>query len=248
MSDQALTTPITGSKEEERMEQPESTVVDQVDTAGLTRRRFLVGTGAVAGLAVLAACGDDEDDDDLGTGGTTPTTEQPTTAGDARLAAFAAGLEVLAVNTYRSALEAATAGRLGDVPAAGAEFVKTALAHHEAHRDAWNAVCSSPARSPPGPGQPDVSTPDQRLAPSVNAELSRVADFAGAARLALRLEETAAATYLSAIPRLSSTDAIRQAASIQAIDAKHVAILLFVLGQYPVPDTFAKTERAATPG
>jgi hypothetical protein len=241
MSDQVLTTQSTGSKREARMERPERTVVGHMDTAGLTRRRFIVGTGAVAGLAVLAACGDDEDDDDLGTGGTTPTTEQPTTAGDARLAAFAAGLEVLAVNTYRSALEAATAGRLGDVPAAGAEFVKTALAHHEAHRDAWNAVLRAA-------GQPEVATPDQRLAPSVNAEQSRVSDFGGAARLALRLEETAAATYLSAIPRLSSKDAIRQAASIQAIDAKHVAILLFVLGQYPVPDPFAKTERAATPG
>ena len=223
------------------MEQAETTAVDEMATARLTRRRFLVGTGAVASLAVLAACGDDEDDDDLGTGGaTTPTTDQPTTGGDARLAAFAAGLEVLAVNTYRSALEAATAGRLGDVPPAGAEFVKTALAHHEAHRDAWNAVLRAA-------GQPEVTTPDQKLAPGVNAELSRVSDFAGAARLALRLEETAAATYLSAVPNLRSTDAIRQAASIQAIDAKHVAILLFVLGQYPVPDTFARTERAATP-
>ncbi|HEX2063304.1 MAG TPA: ferritin-like domain-containing protein [Acidimicrobiales bacterium] len=221
-----------------RMEAPDDTVVWSMAAAPLTRRRFLAGVGGVAGLAVLAACGDDEDDDDLGTGrGTSPTTDAPATGDDSRVAAVAAGLEVLAVDTYRSTLEAATAGRLGDVPPAGAEYLQTALAHHEAHRDSWNALLSAA-------GQPEVTTPNQRLAPGVTSELSRVSDFAGAARLALRLEEIAAATYLDAIPRLSSRDAVRQAASIQAIDAKHVAILLFMLGQYPVPDSFARTERA----
>lgn len=232
--------PVEGTEgtRDRRMEPPDSTVVEPMTTAGLTRRRFLAGAGAVAGFAMLAACGDDEDDDDLGTGrGTSPTTEEPATGDDTRVAALAAGLEVLVVDTYRSALEAASAGRLGDVPPAGAEYMKTALAHHEAHRDSWNALLSTS-------GQPEVTTPDQRLAPGVTSELSRVSDFAGAARLALRLEEVAAATYLDAVPRLSSRDAVRQAASIQAIDAKHVAILLFVLGQYPVPDTFARTDRA----
>ena len=49
---------------------------------------------------------------------------------------LAASLEVLAVNTYGAALDAATSGALGDVPPAVAEFVTTAQAHHQAHLDA----------------------------------------------------------------------------------------------------------------
>jgi hypothetical protein len=37
------------------------------------------------------------------------------------------------------------------------------------------------------------------------------------------------------------------AGSIQIIEAQHVAILNDVLGEYPVPDVFAKTDMAATP-
>ena len=208
------------------------------DPSRLSRRQFLVGTSAAAGLAMLAACSNDEDNDTLGTGGGTGTTGAQTTTGDdTKVAEVAAGLEVLAVNAYRSALDAATAGRLGPVPPAGAELVKTALAHHEAHRDAWNAVLRNA-------GRPEVTTPNDRLAQNVAAEMSRVTDFAGAARLVLGIEEMAAATYLQAVPDLRSQEVAHQAASIQAVDAKHVAILLFVLGQYPVPDSFAKTDRA----
>lgn len=156
------------------------------------------------------------------------------------MAAFAAGLEVLAVGTYKGALDAATANKLGAVPAAGAEFVTTAMAQHQEHLDAWNKVLAEA-------GQPEVAAPDPGLKPTVDAEFAKVTDFAGAAKLALMLEEIAAATYLSAIPSLQSKDAVKLAGSIQAIDAKHAAILHFVLGEYPVPDVFAKTDKAAKP-
>ena len=69
--------------------------------------------------------------------------------------------------------------------------------------------------------------------------------MAGAATLALMLEEIAAATYLSAQSVLTNKDAIMLAGSIQIIDAQHAAILHYVLGEYPVPDVFAKVDKAA---
>ena len=59
------------------------------------------------------------------------------------------------------------------------------------------------------------------------------------------LEQIAAATYLNAQNVLTDKDAIQLAGSIQIIDAQHVSILLYVLGEYPVPDVFAKTDMAA---
>ena len=209
---------------------------EQLSAASVSRRRFLVGTGVAAGLAVVtAACG--TDDDTSGGGQTSTTDRQQASSGDVAVAQLAAGLEVLAVGTYKAALDAATAGKLGAVPPAGAEFVKTAMAQHQAHLDAWNKVLESA-------GQAEVTQPNAGLKPTVDAEFAKAKTFGDAARLALTLEETAAATYLSAIPQLKGKEAIKQAASIQAVDAKHAPILHFVLGEYPVPDVFAKEDKA----
>jgi hypothetical protein len=166
------------------------------------------------------------------------TTMAPGGGGDLEVAALAAGLEVLAVNTYKAALDAATAGKLGEVPPAVAEFVTVSMSQHQAALDAWNEVLT-------GAGEPAVDTPPADLEKAVNEAFAKVTDVGGAAELALMLEQTAAATYQKAIPSLESKDAIELAGSIQVVDAQHVAILLFVMGQYPVPDTFASTEMAA---
>jgi Ferritin-like domain len=212
--------------------------------SALTRRGFLVATGAT-GAAVVAA---------TTFGGGTPAVaastrvaaspSRPAKGGggnkDLETAAFAAGLEVLAVGTYGAALDAATAGSLGPVPPAGAEFVTTAMAQHQAQLDSWNEVLTSN-------GEPEVTEPDPDLKATVDEEFADVTDFVGAAELARTLEQTAAATYLQAIPTLKSPDAIELAGSINVIDMQHVAILNFVLGEYPVPDTFASTDAAAQP-
>jgi len=211
---------------------------DLESSSGLSRRRFLVGTGvAASAVLVTAACGSDDDTSSSGESTTSTQGGQQGASGDAAVAALAAGLEVLAVSTYKAALDAATAGKLGAVPPAGATFVQTAMAHHQEHLAAWNKVLKSA-------GQPEVTQPNATLKPTVDAEFAKAKTFGDAAKLALTLEETAAATYLSAIPQLKDKTAIAQAASIQAIDAKHAAILLFVLGMYPVPDTFAKETKA----
>jgi hypothetical protein len=159
---------------------------------------------------------------------------------DLKLGAFAASLEVLAVNTYGAALDAAGKGALGEVPPAVAEYVTVAQKQHQAQLDRWNEVLT-------GAGAEAVTEPPAELEGTVNEEFGKVKDVAGAAKLARDLEQIAAATYLSVIPLLATEGPIRLAASIQPIDMQHVAILNFALGEYPVPDTFATTDKAVSP-
>ena len=165
-------------------------------------------------------------------------TTTPDASVDLKVAGLAAGLVKLAVGTYKAALDAAGAGSLGDVPPAVGEFVTVAMAQHQAHLDAWNKVLT-------GAGSATVTEPDATLKPTVDAEFAKVTDVAGAAKLALMLEQIASATYLNAQNVLTDKGAIQLAGSIQIIDAQHAAILLYVLGQYPVPDVFAKVDMAA---
>ena len=157
---------------------------------------------------------------------------------DLDVAMLAASLEVLAVGTYAAALDAATAGALGDVPPAVAEFVTVAMAQHQEQLDAWNGVIT-------GAGGDAVTEPNATLKPTVDEAFAKVKDVTGAAELALMLEQIAAASYLNAQNVLTDKDAIMLAGSIQIIDAQHVSILLYVLGEYPVPDVFAKVDMAA---
>jgi len=228
------------------------TTTDNILDRVASRRRFLLGAaGATAAVGVLAACGSDDKTTTTPTtaggadGTTAPDTGDTTApagdgAADLQVGAFAASLEVLAVNTYGAALKAATDKKLGDVPPAVGEFVTTAMEHHQAALDAWNKVLS-------GAGEPEVTEAPADLEKTVNDEFAKVTDVTGAAKLALMLEQIAAATYLAAIPELATKPAIALASSIQPIDMQHAAILNFVLGEYPVPDTFASPEMAAKP-
>ena len=208
--------------------------------AGLSRRGFLFSAGAAGGALVIAACSKSKT-----ASTTTPTTgaasTTPTTAagasGDAKVAALAASLEVLAVSTYTSALAAAKANKLGTVPAAVASFATTAMSNHQAALDKWNGVLTSA-------GAQAVSQPPAALAATVNQMFAQVTDVTGVAKLALLLEQTASDTYLSAIPTLKSKDAITLAGQLQVVDQEHAAVLHFVLGEYPVPDVFQTTDKA----
>lgn len=211
-------------------------------TTPVSRRRLLVGGTVAAGVAfVAAACGGDDDEsttDTTAAGGQTATTAAGN-SGDLAVAELAASLEVLAVQTYEAALAAAQANRLGAVPPAVATYVTTALAHHKEHRDFWNTVLKSA-------GKAEVTAPNAKLKPTVDSEFAKVKDVGGAATLALTLENIAAQTYLKAIPSLKGKDAIRKAAEIQVVDQQHQSILLYALGMYPVPETFQKTDKAAS--
>jgi len=77
------------------------------------------------------------------------------------------------------------------------------------------------------------------------ANVHNVVDLA---KFALGLEDVAAATYLNGIQNaIQDVGAIKVAASIHPVEMQHSAILHFVLGDYPVPDTFAKTDGARGP-
>lgn len=212
-----------------------------VETPGFSRRSFLVAGGVTAAavaaspyLGKVAFAG-------ASTSKSTSTSRAVKGSNnDLKTAAFAASLEALAVGTYKAALDAATANKLGPVPPAGANYVQTAISQHQAQLDKWNQVLEANGKSA-------VTEPNAKLKAKVDAQFAKVTDFGGAAKLARDLEEIAAATYLSAIPTLKSKDAITLASSINIIDMQHVAILNYVLGEYPVPDTFAQTTKAATP-
>lgn len=206
---------------------------------GLSRRHFLAGTGAAAAFAVVAAaCGGSNDNNSSADSTSSSTSTTAGNSGDLAAAKAAAGLEVLAVGTYKAALDAATGGKLGAVPPAVATYVQTAMGHHQEHLAAWNKVLTSA-------GEAEVTQPDAKLKPVVDKMFGEVKDVAGAAKLALTLEDIAAQTYLKAIPTLQSKDAIKLAGSIQVVDQQHQSILLFALGQYPVPEVFQKTDKAA---
>jgi hypothetical protein len=211
---------------------------------GTTRRGFLVGAaGLSAGALLIAACGSDTSD----RAGSPSVASSPASAGGGRtgdlaIAALAASLENLAVRTYQAGLDAATAGKLGAVPPAVATFATTVQSHHRDHAAAWNSIVT-------GAGQPAVTGVDTTVQAAVVAPgLAQVQNVVDLAKLALGLEDVAAATYLNGIQRaIGDVGAIKVAASIQPVEMQHAAILHFVLGEYPVPASFAGVDGARGP-
>jgi hypothetical protein len=209
-----------------------------------SRRGFLMGAGVALGGLALAACGSSSKSS-TGAGGstTTPTSGTSTTTGgkltgDLAVVALAASLENLAVQTYAAGISAATAGKLGAVPPAVVTFAQTAKSHHTQHAQAWNAVLA-------GAGKPMVTGVDKTVKDAVvDPAFAKVTDVGGLATLALTLENAAAATYLEAISVVTAPAGIKTAATIEPVELQHAAILNFVLGKYPVPDTFTKMDGA----
>jgi hypothetical protein len=152
----------------------------------------------------------------------------------------AASVEVLAVDAYTTVREAGTTAGFGDLPPAIAQYVDTALDHHQVALGAWNAVLVAA-------GRPAITVAPVDLASAISEQLGAVTDGAGAARVASGLEGLVAATYLDALGKLVSEPAIRLAGSIMSVDRQHISLLLFAIGEYPVPETFATAESAYVP-
>lgn len=214
---------------------------DQTDSpTRLSRRGFLAAGAVGAGALVVAACSSDDKTTTASSSSSSTAGGSSSTSGggggDGKIAMFAAGLETLAVDTYKAGLDAATAGKLGAVPPAVAEFATTAMAHHKAAAEALAKAG--------GGGTPTVPAD---VKATVDAAFGKVTDIGGLAKLALELEEIASATYLAVLPKLESKAAIDLVGSILPIERQHVAILNFALGTYPVPETFATTEKSVAP-
>lgn len=208
------------------------------------RRRFLLGAGGAAAGLALAACSSDKTSASSTKAAGVPATASPSASsqysGDLKVVALAVALENQAVGVYLATLAAAKAGRLGTVPPAITTFVTTAMAQHVDHAKAWNAVLT-------GAGVPAIRNVPLSNQAATTAELAKAKTYTDVARLALRLEDQAAQTYLFATYHVKSTAGIETAATIAPVEAMHAAILHFVLGQYPVPDDFLPTDKAADP-
>ncbi len=210
------------------------------------RRRFLVGLGGVGAGLALAACSSSSSPSS-GASSASAATGTPMAGassasvytGDLKVVALATALENQAVAAYTAALAAATAGKLGTVPPAVGTFAQTAMSQHADHAKAWNGVLQAA-------NVPTITNIPLSTQPQVLAALGAVTTVGGVATLALELENQAAQTYLFAAGNVSSAGGIATAASIAPVEAMHAAILQFVLGEYPVPDTFLGTSKAAS--
>lgn len=210
-------------------------------TEGTGRRNFLAGVGGVVVLGAVAACSSSGG----GTGGSSnPPAPQPTSntdyVGDLKVVALAAALENLAVAAYGMALKAAGGGAYGKVPAAVGTFVQTAMGQHADHAKAWNGVLKQAKLKP-------ISGTPLTIAAGEVKKLKAAKTIPDVATVALGLENAAAQTYLFAAGNVTDPGGIMTAATIEPVETMHAAILNFVLGQYPVPDTFIKTDMAVQP-
>ena len=205
-----------------------------------SRRAFLLGSGAVLGGFALVGSGVGSGLAAAATGrsaGVPVAKSAQKLSGDLAVVALAASLENLAVGTYQAAIDAVTQGKLTGVPAAVVTFAQTAQSQHKDHAAAWNAVLT-------GAGKKAITGVDLTVKKGVDTAFAKVADVPGLAMLALDLENVAAATYLAAIDVVKSPAGIKTAATIHPVEMQHAAILNFLLGQYPVPDAFAKSTGA----
>jgi hypothetical protein len=217
------------------------------------RRRFLTtaaGTaGGIAAVGLLAACTSSSSSSSSAPASASATGsaaavkaggEGQALSGDLQVVAMAASLENTAIATYMAGIKAATAGKLGTVPPAVVTFAQTAMAQHQDHQKAWNAVLTSAGKQP-------VTAVDPVIQPTVSAALGKVKNVTGLAQLALLLEDTAGETYQNGLSVIKSSAGIKTAASIQPVEFQHAAILNFVLGKYPVPNAFTGVSLARPP-
>ena len=213
-----------------------------VRSKGASRRSFLVGSGVVLGSAALAACGSD-DSTDTGSSSGSSTSSSPSASaggGDKSGLATNASLENLAVFAYTTALADAGKGKFGPkVPPAIAEFATHAMKQHQDHANAFNAALVNAGGAKFMDVTPSLKGPVLEL-------YGQVKDLGGLAKLALTLENTAGATYVKQMGEFTSPEALSAVATIAPVERQHAAILSYVLGEYPVPDTFVKLEKTDT--
>ena len=201
------------------------------------RRLVLGGSGLVLGSMFLGACGDDDDVETPAGVGDEPD-DQPTPAvSEVEALKLNASIENLAVFAYTSALDAAPKGKFGEnFPDAVAGFAQHAMAQHKEHAEAFNAALKNAG------GQP-YTDPTPGLVPTITQMFEDTDSVTGLARLALTLENTAAATYTKQMEQLASEEALGAVATIAPVERQHAAILHYVLGEYPVPATFVPLEK-----
>jgi Ferritin-like domain len=206
-----------------------------------TRRSFFLGTAGAVALGAAAACSSGQPAAPAASRtAASPPPPQETYPGDLKMVAVAAALENLAVSAYEEVLRKVGTGELGAVPPAVATFVQTAMKQHSDHAQAWNAALSRA-------GKPTLSDAPLSITQQQMAVLTAAKSVPDVAKFALNLENVAAQTYTAATTSLSEHTAIMTAVTIQPVETMHAAILNFVIGEYPIPDTFIGISTALKP-
>ena len=198
------------------------------------KRRHFLALGAAAPTALLASCTDDAPER------TARAREGADIPGpDLDALEFSASLEVVAEAAYRKALGELTAGRLGEVPPAVSELLQSAATQHGQSLAALNELLEAAGRTPVSEGNAEFESA------VVTPALTAAKSWPEIGSLTRTIETALSATYLQSIhSTLQSPSALRLAGGIQAVAQKRAAVLNFMLGEYPVPDTFQKTDQA----
>jgi len=208
-----------------------------------SRRSFLtVGSATVLGSAVLVGCGKSSKKTLPVTGTSIPAPSSTTTTApgssemDLTLLRTAQSIEVLAVQTYQTAIDSG----LLTTPSV-LEAIKLFRSQHQEH----GGLLASATRNLGG--QPyDTANPflDVEI---VTPALTAATDQTAIVKIAVVLENTAAQTYTQAGGVLTSADLRAAIMSIGATEARHLTVLYGVLGGNPVPLPFMPTREAAPP-
>ncbi len=205
------------------------------------RRAFLrVGGMTIAMSAVVAACS--KKADPLPFTGTAPTSAEGTGIEqigqelDVTLLRTSQSVEVLAVQTYQTALDSG----IVTTPA----LIDTIKLFQDQHNEHAGLVA---ATTRDAGGEP-YDQPNSYLQTSVvNKEVSELTDEASVLKLAVQLENVAAQTYVYEAEILS-TPALRQAVmSIGGIEGRHLTVLYTAQEQPPVPLSFMPRRERVDP-
>ena len=192
------------------------------------RRRLLTFAGLGGAAALLSACGSGSKNKGEGPiAGEKPLQSSPaqpeSEVADVNVLNSALDLEYQAVAAYTAALKVLTGENL--------QVARTFLAQEREH-----AVRLSAAVKEIG-GRPDAAR--KRYA------FPRLRTQEDVLRFATRLENTAIAAYIDAIPKLNDPDMRATTASIAATEAEHLAVLNQALGLRAAPAPFVTGTEAA---
>lgn len=187
-----------------------------------TRRGFFrIGGTAIAGAALLAACGDEDDDNDAAPGQPAGAGRQLTgaTESDLVLAQTAISLEILAIDAYQAAIDSGLVSN-----AAVGEAAALFQEHHMEHRDALAGVVSSFGADPVSDANEAVR--DAAVTPVLeDPELDEIKII----QLAFDLEDAAAKTYVYAATQFSEPGIRSVSMTIGGVENRHRTILGAVL-------------------
>jgi hypothetical protein len=157
----------------------------------------------------------------------------------------AASIEVLAVNTYKTALTLDFIGGGSANPVVKAFAMKT-MAQHEDHLKGFNAAVKQL-------GGKQQNKPDPKYAPIVTKAVPTIKGPGDVVALAITLEDVAAQTYVKDVGLVSTAQLRQLFAGVAGVEAQHKAILLAVqallkgglASQIKLPPDAAKLPAAA---